>query len=328
MQNLVDQKTKPLGSLGKLERLACDIAVLQQTSQPKMARCELIIFIADHGIVAEGVSAFPQAVTAQMAANFLAGGAAANVFANVNGIDVMVVNAGMAEPVTHENLVNASVGLGTHNFRLRPAMTTEQAAAAVETGEQLGSTRQADALCFGEMGIGNTSAASMLLHKILDIPLEQLVGRGTGIDDTGLHHKAAVLSEAAARVPGMLPAQRALCEYGGFEIAMMAGAMLGAARSGTVIVVDGFIATAAAVVAQGIDPTCKKAMVFSHCSAESGHAIALQHLGVTALLDLGLRLGEGTGAILAWPLLKSAVAMLNDMASFESAQVDNRVEPT
>ena len=317
---VIDGKTKPLGALGRIETLAAHLARLQGTTAPRMERCTLTIFAADHGIAAEGVSAFPQEVTVQMALNFLAGGAAANVFARTLGVQLRVVDAGMAEPVDHPALVQRRMGPGTANSAVAPAMSPETLSEALAAGRALGADGDADACAFGEMGIANTSAATLVIHKLSGLPIAALTGRGTGLDDAGLSAKQAVLERAAART-GALPPEAALAEYGGFEIAMMAGAMIGAAQARRAVIVDGFIATAAAMAAQAIAPGCEAAFVFAHRSDEAGHAAALEHLGARPLLDLNLRLGEGTGALLAWPLLRAAAAMMTDMASFESAGV-------
>ncbi len=323
LRHAIDTKTKPLGALGRVEDLAEQIGLLQHSLTPRMERAELTIFAADHGPVAEGVSAFPQAVTQQMVLNFLAGGAAANVFARANGVSIRVVDAGIAEPVDHPALLDRRVGPGTANSAREPAMTEAQLAQALEAGAALGTEGEADAVLYGEMGIGNTSAAALLAHKITGISLADLIGRGTGLDDQGVLHKTHVLGRAADRTPTPLPPREALHQYGGFEIAMMAGAMAAAARAGRLVLVDGFIAGAAALAVLGDAPELRGAMVFCHCSTEQGHAAMMAHLKAAPLLDLGMRLGEGTGALLAWPLVKSAAAMLNEMASFDSAGVSS-----
>ncbi len=233
-----------------------------------------------------------------------------------------VVDAGVAgEPVAHPDLVSRRIGPGTRNSLTEPAMTAAERDAALDSGRALGGDGDTDAVCLGEMGIGNTAAAALVAHKITGLPLDRLVGRGTGLDDAGLAAKRAILARAAARTAPRLAAAEALAEYGGFEIAMMAGAMTGAAAAGRVVLVDGFISGAAALVATETDPACRGALVFAHRSAEAGHAALLEALGAEPLLDLGLRLGEGTGALLAWPLVRAAAAMLREMASFESANV-------
>ena len=342
----IDAKTKPPGSLGRVEALAARIARIQGTLTPRLRRCRLTLFAGDHGVASEGVSAYPQAVTRQMVANFLAGGAAANVFARANGVEIAVVDAGVAgAPFDAPGLVSRRIAPGTRNFAAEPAMTREQYEAALRAGVELGAgtgdgaigeaeahaeahagegDREGtgvDAAAFGEMGIANTSSATLLAHKLIGAPLDALTGRGTGLDDDGLARKLRVLTRAAVRTADRLPPDEALREYGGFEIAMMAGAMIGAARAGSVVIVDGFIASAAALAAVRLAPALADYLVFAHRSAEPGHDVVLDALGASPLLDLGMRLGEGTGALLAWPILRSAAAMLFDMASFESAGV-------
>jgi nicotinate-nucleotide--dimethylbenzimidazole phosphoribosyltransferase len=316
-------KIKPLGALGRIEDLAAQIGRAQGTLAPRMERCALTIFAADHGIAAEGVSAYPQAVTRQMVAAFLAGGAASTVFAAALGVPVAVVDAGVAgPPIEAGGLVARRLGPGTANFLHRPAMSAAELDRALEAGRALGRASPGEAAAFGEMGIGATASAAAVANKLTGLPLAALVGRGAGLDDAGLARKAAVLAAAAARTAPRLGPEEALAEYGGFEIAMMAGAMLGAAEAGKLVLVDGFIATAAALAAEGMAPAARPAFVFAHVSAEAGHRPLLDAIGARPLLDLGMRLGEGTGALLAWPIVKAAAAMLRDMASFESAGVD------
>lgn len=324
IRQTIDSKTKPLGSLGKIETLAAQIARVQGTTAPRMSACTLTIFAADHGIALSGVSAFPQVVTAQMVLNFLAGGAAANVFAKANDVILQVVDAGVAgAPIDHPALIERRIAGGTGNFLSEPAMTLEQAQQALDHGAGVARAARGEALAFGEMGIANTATAAALAHKLTGLPLADLVGRGTGLDDAALARKLDILTRAVART-GDLSTERAMAEYGGFEIVMIAGAMLETARGGRVVIVDGFIATAAAVLATALEPGCRAAMVFAHQSHESGHRALLEHLAADPLLSLDMRLGEGTGALLAWPLLKAAASMMTDMASFESAGVANR----
>lgn len=318
----IDSKTKPVGSLGVIETLAAQIAHVQNTLTPRAETCTLTIFAGDHGMAAAGVSAFPSEVTQQMVLNFLAEGAAANVFANSVGADVQVVDAGvMGVPIEHPALIQKRVAPGTANAIVEPAMTAAQLDAALASGEEIGRALTCDVACFGEMGIGNTSAASLVSAKVLGLPIETLIGRGTGLDDAGLARKADLLAQAAQRTPVELDAKTALTEYGGFEIAMMCGAMLGASETGQIVIIDGFIASAAALCALKLRPACAQNFIYAHCSAEAGHSRVLDAIGAAPLLDLNLRLGEGTGALLAWPLVKAAAAMLRDMASFESAGV-------
>ena len=322
IRHAIDSKTKPLGALGMVESLATRVARIQGTLTPSLERCRLTLFAGDHGIAHEGVSAYPQAVTRQMVANFLAGGAAANVFARANGVDLQVVDAGVAgDPMDAPGLVSRRIAGGTRNSAVEPAMTGAQCDAALGAGEALGENVAAQAAAFGEMGIANTSSATLIAHKLTGAVLDSLIGRGTGLDDDGLAHKRAVLARAAARTAERLGARDALREYGGFEIVMMAGAMIGAARSGAVVLVDGFIASAAALAAVGIAPALRDYLVFAHRSAERGHRTVLEALDARPLLDFDMRLGEGTGALIAWPVLKCAAAMMSEMASFESAGV-------
>ena len=324
IRHTIDTKTKPLGALGRIETLAEEIALLQGSVAPVMQACTLTIFAADHGIAQAGVSAFPQVVTGQMVLNFLAGGAAANVFAQVNGVALQVVDAGVAgEPIAHPALIDRRIAPGTASFLDGPAMTPEQAQRALDHGAGIAQAAVGEALAFGEMGIANTATAAALIHKLTGLPLAELVGRGTGLDDAGLRHKLDVLTRAAARTGALTPAE-AMAEYGGFEIVMMTGAMLETARAGRVVLVDGFIATAAALLASRLEPESRRAMIFCHQSHEAGHRAALAAMDANPLLSLDMRLGEGTGALLAWPLLKAAAAMMTDMASFDTAGVSTR----
>ncbi|NQY40785.1 MAG: nicotinate-nucleotide--dimethylbenzimidazole phosphoribosyltransferase [Henriciella sp.] len=322
LRSALDNKTKPVGSLGRIETLAAQIARIQGTLKPSAETVSHTIFAGDHGMAVAGVSAFPQAVTRQMVLNFLTGGAAANVFAGSVGATVQVVDAGVAGiPIEHGELRSVRIAPGTANAIEQSAMTSAQLEHALSAGRQIGRQITSDIACFGEMGIGNTSSAALLSAKLLRRPIADLTGRGTGLDDDGLARKTKLLETAAQRTPLNLDGHSALQEYGGFEIAMMAGAMMGAAKNRRVVIVDGFIATAAALCARDIEPGCETSFVYAHCSAESGHRLVLDALGAKPLLNLDLRLGEGTGALLAFPLIKAAAAMLRDMASFQSAQV-------
>jgi len=325
IRQTIDLKTKPLGALGRIEGLAEQIALLQGTPKPRMESCALLIFAADHGIARAGVSAFPQEVTAQMVLNFLAGGAAANVFARAADVPLQVVDCGVAGALPdHPELIRRSQGAGTASFLEGPAMSAQSAEAALAAGMALAEATPCDALACGEMGIANTATAAILAHKLTGVALERLVGRGTGLDDTGLSRKRQVLEQAAARCQGALTPAQAMAEYGGFEIVTMAGAMIGAGRAGRVVLVDGFIATAAATLALALEPDLRPALVFAHRSQEAGHGALLDHLQAAPLLSLDMRLGEGTGALLAWPLLRAAARMMTEMASFADAGVSNR----
>ena len=318
----IDIKAKPLGSLGRIETLAAHIARIQGTLAPRAETCALTIFAGDHGMATAGVSAFPQAATRQVVMTFLDGDAAATIFARALGAEVQVVDAGVAgDPIDHPALLDRRIGAGTQNAIEEPAMTADQRAAALEAGEALGRDAAAPVVCLGEMGIGNTSSASLLAAKLTGQPVAMLAGRGTGLDDDGLARKTSLLEQAAGRTPDALPAERALTEYGGFEIAMMTGAMIGAAAARKIVIVDGFIAGAAALCARDLAPGCEANFVYAHRSAEAGHRRMLDALGADPLLALDMRLGEGTGALLAWPLVKAAAAMLREMATFDSARV-------
>ena len=328
LRRRIDDKTKPVGSLGRLEELALQLGLIQGTLTPDVASAAVYVFAADHGIAREGVSAYPQAVTAQMVKNFLAGGAAISVFARLNGMALRVVDAGVAEPCApHPLLVSRRVGAGTRSFLDAPAMSAAERDAAMKAGAQLMCEARAEGMrvvALGDMGIGNTSSASVLTSLITGAPLERCVGRGAGLDDAGLKRKIATLERAVhLRGDPHDPLER-LRMYGGFEIAMLAGALMEAAREPLVILVDGFIVCAALAIAAAEEAEVLRCCVFSHRSAEPGHDLLLARLGARPLLDLGMRLGEGTGAALAYPLVKAAAAFLNDMATFESAQVSRQ----
>lgn len=325
LQAAIDDKTKPLGALGRLESLALQLGLILGTARPALQRPTVIVFAADHGVADAGVSAYPAEVTAQMVQNFLAGGAAINVFSRQHGFVLEIVDAGVRVPLAAApGLVNCRIADGTRNFAVEPAMTAEQVAAAMTAG-MARVLRHAQQGCnvigFGEMGIANTSAAACLMQRLTGLPLEECIGRGTGLDDAGLARKREVLGRALALHAGAQAPLEVLATFGGFEIAMMAGAFLAAAASRMVILVDGFIASAALLVAQRLDPNVLQYCVFTHCSHERGHRALLQHFGAEPLLALDLRLGEGTGAALAWPLVASAAAFLNEMATFSGAGV-------
>ena len=331
LQHKINQKTKPLGALGKLETLALQIGLIQQTLTPQLNRPTLLVFAGDHGIAQSNVSPYPQSVTAQMVLNFLQGGAAINVFASQMQMDLRIIDAGVNHIFApHTALINAKIAMGTANFLHQPAMTLSQCEQALTKGAAL-AKQEIDAgsniLGFGEMGIGNTSSASCLMSILCGIPIEQCMGRGTGLDDAGLAHKTSVLKQAISHhgLSG-LDAMQALATFGGFEIAMMAGAMLIAAEHKSTLLIDGFIASAALLVAYKIQPNIVDYCVFAHCSNEQAHQQLLTYLQVKPLLDLDLRLGEGTGAALAYPLVQAAVNFLNSMASFESAGVSQSLD--
>ena len=326
----INNKTKPLGSLGQLEQLALQIGRIQKTLTPALTNPQILVFAGDHGAAKAGVSAFPQDVTWQMVENFLAGGAAINVFARHNGLGLRVIDSGVAHDFgARDGLVDAKVGPGTRNYIEEPAMGAHECAAALVKGAEI-ARKLADEGCnvlgFGEMGIGNTAAASLITHALTGVSLEDCVGRGTGLDDAGLTRKRDLLAQAVARaaLPADADPMNVLAEFGGFEIVMMAGAMLGAAQRGMTLLIDGFIVTSALLAASRLAPNIRDYCVFCHCSVEPGHLAQLRALGADPLLNLGLRLGEGTGAALAWPLARAAVAFLNEMASFEAAGVSEK----
>ena len=323
----IDNKTKPLGSLGALETLARQIGLVQQRTDIAIEAPAIIVFAADHGVVAEGVSAFPQDVTWQMVENFLAGGAAINVFARLNGCALQVVDAGVNHDFgVRDGLVDRKIGPGTANFAQAPAMSADDCARAMAHGAALADALEGNVVGFGEMGIGNTTAAAALMHKLTGIPVAQCVGAGTGLTSDGIARKQRVIEAAVERHAGVDAPLEVLATFGGFEIAMMAGAMLRAAERRIVLLIDGFIVTSALLVAARVQPAILDYCVFSHCSDESGHQRMLANLGATPLLNLQLRLGEGTGCALALPLLHAACSFLREMATFESAQVSEKSE--
>ena len=325
LQHKIDLKTKPLGALGRLECLALQLGLIQRSETVVLMQPQVVVFAADHGVAAEGVSAFPPAVTMQMVANMLAGGAAINVFARQHGFALQVVDAGVAaEMPAHPQLLQRKVAFGTRNLCVEPAMTLEQVKTALHAGMHIVQALPGNVVAFGEMGIGNTSAAALLLARLAGVSLLDATGRGTGLSDEQLALKQRALARALARNPAATEPLQALADVGGFEIAMMTGAMLQAAADRHVVLVDGFIAGAAALVAHALAPAVKDYLVFSHRSAERGHDLLLAHLDARPLLALDLRLGEGSGALLAWPLVQSAAAFLNEMASFETAGVSGK----
>ncbi len=326
VQAALDAKTKPPGSLGELERLAARTARIQRQMAPSIAHAQVIVFAADHGIAAEGVSAYPAAVTAQMVQNFLVGGAAICVLARCHDAALQIVDAGVdAKLAAHHLLLDRKIARGTASFARGPAMTPTQTRHALQAGIALGDALPPhSALIPGEMGIGNTASASALMHALTGLPAADCVGRGTGIDDATLARKRELVA-AAVRAQGRgETAFSTLQRYGGFEIAMMAGAMLGAAARRQLVLVDGFIATAAAACAAQLAPALLDYCVFAHVSAEAPHRRWLEVLSVRPLLDLDLRLGEGSGAVQALPLVRSACAILSEMATFADAGIDDR----
>jgi nicotinate-nucleotide--dimethylbenzimidazole phosphoribosyltransferase len=339
LQHSLDNKTKPQGSLGRLEALALQIGQILGSARPVLQAPQMVVFAGDHGLTARGVSAFPSDVSWQMVENFLAGGAAVSVLARQHGLALTVVDCG----VKHDFLAGLPAGTlrpglqvrkvagaehGTADSSRQAAMTPAQCAQALAHGAALVRALPGNVLLLGEMGIGNTSAASLLLARLAGLDIAQCTGAGTGLDADAVQHKTAVLREVLALHADAKTPLQALAALGGFEIATMVGAVMQAAHERRVVVVDGFIASAAVLVAHALQPLVLQRCVFAHRSGERGHEFMLQHLGVQALLDLGLRLGEGSGAALAWPLLVSACGILREMASFESAGVSEKAPLT
>ncbi|MDP2795537.1 MAG: nicotinate-nucleotide--dimethylbenzimidazole phosphoribosyltransferase [Sulfurisoma sp.] len=331
LRRKIDNKTKPPGSLGRLEELALQIGLVRGSLAPTLNQPHIVVFAGDHGAARAGISAFPQDVTWQMVENFLAGGAAINVFARASGIGLTVVDAGVAHDFGgRDNLVDAKVSAGgTANYLEGAAMTPEQRDAALARGAEIVGRLAAggcEAIGFGEMGIGNTASASLITHCLTNASLDDCVGRGTGLDDAGLARKRQLLAQALDRYTGPRDdALAVLAQFGGFEIVMMAGAMLAAARQRMLVLVDGFICGAAALAAARLAAAFLDYAVFCHVSAEAGHRTQLAAIGASPLIALDMRLGEGTGAALAWPLVRAARAFLNEMASFESAGVSEKL---
>lgn len=328
LQEKIDSKTKPVGALGTLETLAFQIGTVFKTLNPKIINPNIVVFAADHGIANHGVSAYPQDVTRQMVNNFLEGGAAINVFCNQHDIQLSIVDSGVNYDFpTNAKLINAKIAKGTQSFLHAPAMSDtelqlcfEKGKAIVETIAKTGS----NCIGFGEMGIGNTSTASVLMSILTGFPVEECVGKGTGVIDEKLLQKQNLLKRAIENYSGPAELMQQLTYFGGFEIIQMASGMLTAFENNMIILIDGFICSAAFLIAFKINPAIIKNAVFCHCSAEKAHQKLLNYLQAKPILNLDLRLGEGTGCAVAFPILKSAEAFLNDMASFESAGVSRK----
>jgi nicotinate-nucleotide--dimethylbenzimidazole phosphoribosyltransferase len=325
VQHRLDNLTKPIGSLGKLEQLAVQLGEITGATYPVVSPPASLVFAADHGIAAEGVSAYPSEVTAQMVYNFLNGGAAINVLAKKSGASFTLVDIGVNADLEGTGFINQKIRYGTGNFLKEKAMSREETEAAIKVGINVAEQmieKGARSLILGEMGIGNTTASSALLACITDKEVSEIVGRGTGVSDDILRHKEAVIKQALLlHKPNRHDAIDILTKVGGLEIAGMAGAMLGGAAHRVPILVDGFISTVAANVAVMLAPNVKDYLIFGHLSQEQGHRVALERLAGSPLLDLNLRLGEGTGAALAFSLVEASVAILTEMASFEEANV-------
>lgn len=328
LQHKIDFKTKPIGALGTLEKLALQIGTIQNTLSPTLQNPTIVVFAADHGIAKEGVSAYPQEVTFQMVMNFLQGGAAINIFSKQNNIDLKIVDAGVNfDFEENKNLVNSKIDKGTKSFLKDKAMTENQLHQCFEKGKEVVSQiakGECNIIGFGEMGIGNTSSATMLMNYLCNLPIEKCVGRGTGLNDIQLENKISVLKQAQSFHGTIENPKEILQTFGGFEIAQMCSAMLTAFENKMVILVDGFIASSAFLVAYILNPAIINNAIFCHLSDEFGHQNLLNYLITEPLLKLNMRLGEGTGCVVAYPIIESAVAFLNNMASFESAGVSNK----
>ena len=327
-----DRLTKPAGSLGRLEDLSVQLAGIQRRPDPVVKDKAVVVMAGDHGVVAEGTSAYPQAVTAQMVLNFLRGGAGINVIARQVGARVVVVDMGVAEQIpSHPQLLSRRIRSGTSNMVLGPAMSEAEATKALETGIEIVAdlaTSGLDIVGTGDMGIGNTTSSAAICAAMTGLKPTEVTGRGTGIGDDQLRHKTAIIEKALkVNGPDAKKPLSVLAKVGGFEIAGLAGVMLGAGARRVPVVVDGFISGAAALIAAGLAPNLRGFLIAGHVSVEQGHKVALRHLGLAPLVDLGMRLGEGTGAAIGMFLCETAAKILAEMATFDEAGVSERSEP-
>jgi nicotinate-nucleotide--dimethylbenzimidazole phosphoribosyltransferase len=318
----IDAKAKPLGALGRIEEIAVHAGLVARSLKPDLGRAALVLFAGDHGITAEGVTAYPSDVSAMVAQMVLEGRAGANIAGRAAEAQVFLVDAGLKTPLPpHARMIARRIGEGTRNFLLEAAMTEEEAEKAFQSGAGIAADLRGQGfgiLALGEIGIGNSSAAALVSHAVTSLPLTTLVGNGAGAPPRGVPHKRDVLARAYARAP-VSDGFDAMREFGGYEMLMLMGAMFGGARNGQVILADGFIATAAACAAVALEPNIRDYLLFAHLSPEAGHAALLDWLKAEPLLDLGMRLGEGTGAALAIPLIRMAEGLLNDMADLPGA---------
>ncbi|MBS7255679.1 nicotinate-nucleotide--dimethylbenzimidazole phosphoribosyltransferase [Flavobacterium branchiicola] len=328
LKEKIDSKTKPIGALGTLETLAFQMATVFNTLTPKIINPNIVVFAADHGIANHDVSDYPQDVTRQMVTNFLDGGAAINVFCNQNKIELSIVDSGVNYDFpTNAKLIDAKIAKGTQSFLHVPAMSTAEVNLCFEKGKSIVeeiAKNGSNCIGFGEMGIGNTSTASVLMSLLTGLPLQECVGKGTGINDEKLLQKQSLLKKAIKNYSGQAELKEQLAYFGGFEILQMASGMLTAFENRMLILVDGFICSTAFLIAFKLNPQIIQNAVFCHCSAEQAHQKLLEYLNAKPILNLDLRLGEGTGCAIAFPILKSAEAFLNEMASFESAGVSRK----
>ncbi|MEI6866188.1 nicotinate-nucleotide--dimethylbenzimidazole phosphoribosyltransferase [Flavicella sp.] len=329
LQHKIDFKTKPLGSLGVLESIAIQVGCIQNVLNPKIAKPTIVVFSGDHGVVKNHpISTFPQEVTSQMVMNFLQGGAAINVFSKLNNIKLKIVDSGVNFIFpTDKNLIDAKISMGTDDYTQNSAMSIENSNLALKKGAEIVTkiySEGCNTIGFGEMGIGNTSSAALLMSSFTGLPIDECTGKGTGHTSEGLLQKIEILKKAKSLHKAQENPIQILSNFGGFEIAMITGAFLRAAELKMTLVVDGFIVTSALLTAHAINKNVLDYCVFSHTSDEQGHQKILNYLKVNTLFNLGLRLGEGTGAALAIPILKAAIAFLNEMTSFESAAVSEK----
>ncbi len=324
----IDLKTKPPGALGTLEEIAFKVCRIQETLTPRLIKPTILVCAGDHGITQENVSPFPQEVTFQMVMNFLAGGAAINVFCRQHAINLLVADTGVNydfEP--HNQLLDYKIRKGTRNFATEAAMTLAECKTAMHNGAEIIkklSIEGTNIIGFGEMGIGNTTAATALLCKYGKYPAKQASGAGTGLDSEGIQHKARVIDKALLLHQKVTDPIEILATFGGYEIATICGAILKAAELNMIILSDGFIATSALIAAHAINPVITDYCLFAHQSNEQGHQLMLKHLKAKPILNLNMRLGEGTGSAIAYPIVQSAVNFINEMSSFEDAGVSNK----
>lgn len=328
IQEKIDNKTKPLGALGMLEKIALQVATIQGTLSPELLKPNLIVFASDHGLAKAGVSAFPQEVTYQMVLNFVMGGAAINVFCKQHGIDLSIVDAGVNFDFDEKTpILNYKIAKSTANILEQPAMTRKQCLQALVLGAQIVKEKfeeGCNVIAFGEMGIGNTASASLLMSQYCNLPIAECTGSGTGLDQSGVLRKIEILEKCIMKHGRKSDALETLATYGGFEIAMITGAILQAAELQITILIDGFIVTSALLAAHAINKNVLDYSIFTHQSEEAGHKKMIKFLDRDAVLQLGMRLGEGSGAAVCYPMIVSAVNFFNEMASFENANVSGK----
>lgn len=327
LKKKIDNKTKPVGALGVLEDIALQIGKIQNTLTPELKKPSMLVFAADHGLSDEGISPYPKDVTWQMVMNFCAGGAAINVFSNLNGIGLKIIDVGVDYHFPDNlSVINAKIAAGSHNMRNEPAMTIDECERVIEQGRKFvreEAVNGCNTIAFGEMGIGNTSASAILIHKFTGLSVDDCTGKGAGLTDESVIRKVEILKEILAKYNTTTPIE-ILATFGGLEIAAITGAFLEAKKQNMVILVDGFIVTAALLTALQLDDLVIDNCIFCHSSEEKGHKKVLDMIGAKPLLDMKMRLGEGSGAAVAFPIVKAAVAFLNEMSSFEDAGVSNK----